>query len=66
MSYELFGLFVTELGLIIMENNKIFKILLNQSCKISTFNFCFLSSVILHKLSTTVSSDQYNFGLIRN
>ena len=35
-------------------------------CKLLTFNFCFLSSVILHKLSTTASSDQHNFGLIRH
>ena len=28
--------------------------------------FCFLGSVILLKLTTTVSSYQYNFGLIRN
>ena len=36
-----------------------------KSCKISTFNFCFLGSVILHKLGTADSSDQGNFGLIR-
>ena len=34
-----------------------------KSCKISNFNFCFLGSVILHKLSTTASCDQHNFGL---
>ena len=28
-----------------------------KSCKISTFNFCFLGSVILHKLRSTASSD---------
>ena len=33
---------------------------------ISTFNFCFLGSVILHQLSTTASSDQHNFGLKRH
>ena len=37
-----------------------------KSCKISTFNFCFLGSVILHILSTTASSDQHNFGLKRH
>ena len=36
-----------------------------KSCKISTFNFRFLSSMNLHKLRTPASSDQYNFGLIR-
>ena len=39
-----------------------------KSCKISTFNFCFLGSVILQKLSTastTAFLDQHNFGLIR-
>ena len=37
-----------------------------KSCKISNFNFCFLGSVILHKLSTTASPDQHNFGLKRH
>ena len=37
-----------------------------KSCKISIFNFCFLGSVILHKLSTTAASDQHNFGLKRH
>ena len=31
-----------------------------------TFNFCFLGPVILHKLSTTTSSDQHNFGFMRH
>ena len=34
-----------------------------KSCKISTSIFSY--SVILHKLSTTASSDQHIFGLIR-
>ena len=34
--------------------------------KISTFNFCCLGSVILHKLSTSASSDQHNSGMIRH
>ena len=37
-----------------------------KSCLISTFNFCFLRSVILQMLSATASSDQHNFGLIRH
>ena len=37
-----------------------------KSCKISTFNFHFLGSMILDKLSTTGSSDQHNFGLKRH
>ena len=37
-----------------------------QSCKISTFNFRFLGSVILHKLSTTACSEEHNFGLVRH
>ena len=37
-----------------------------KSCKISTFYCCFLSSVILHRLSTTACSEEHNFGLIRD
>ena len=35
-----------------------------KSCKILTFNFCFLGSVILHKLSIITSSDRHNIGSI--
>ena len=36
-----------------------------KACKISTFNCFFLSSVILHKSSTTAFTDTHNFGLVR-
>ena len=36
------------------------------SCKISTFNFFFLGSLILYKLRTTASFDQRNFGFLRH
>ena len=36
-----------------------------KTCKISNFNLCFLSSVILHKLRTTASSDQHKFVMRR-
>ena len=35
-----------------------------KSCKISTFNFRFLGSVILHMLSITAYSEEHNFGLV--
>ena len=41
------------------------KILLDYNT-ISTFNFYFLGSVILHRVSTADSSDQHSFGLIRH
>ena len=37
-----------------------------KSCKISTFNYRFLGSVILHKLNTTACSEEHNFGLVRH
>ena len=37
-----------------------------KSYRISTFNFRFLGSVILHKLSTTACSEEHNFGLVRH
>ena len=37
-----------------------------KSCKVSTFNFRFLGSLILHMLSTTACSEEHNFGLERH
>ena len=56
------------LVLTITENTKNLKSFQNsfKSCKISTFNSCFLGSVILHKLSTTACSEDHNFGLVRH
>ena len=37
-----------------------------KSRKISTLNFRFVGSVILHKLSTTACSEEHNFGLVKH
>ena len=36
-----------------------------KSCKISTFKFRFLGSVILHMYDTADCSEKHNFGLVR-
>ena len=56
----------TQYEVILQENNFLYKLALFKLCKISTFNFRFLGSVILYKLNTTASSNQHNFGLIRH
>ena len=67
-NYSEKGYFETNFGLNYYRKQLKFKKSVQNSFKsytISTFNFRFLGSVILHKLCTTACSGQHNFGLER-